>query len=81
MVFYERLGAEHILCVEKYFVVDFSEPGRRAPMLLMWHPLRPSESQPKGDYLRVILRAIFDLEYSRFADQDFLTDLLAEVRC
>jgi len=80
LVFYERWGAQRLECLEDYFIVDFSKPGERIPMELLWKPLAAIK-QPIGQRLRAVLEAIFEAEYADVAGAGHLADLLANVRC
>jgi GNAT superfamily N-acetyltransferase len=79
--FYLRWGAEPVVCIPEYFIADFSSvPPGRLPMLLLWRPLNVAD-QPRADRLRDALSDIYRSEYSRYADPDFLADILDRVRC
>jgi GNAT superfamily N-acetyltransferase len=80
LAFYERWGAQRLECLEDYFMADFSKPGERIPMILLWKPLAAAE-QPRGQRLRAALEAIFESAYTDVAGADHLADLLANVRC
>jgi len=80
LAFYERWGAQRLECLEDYFMADFSKPGERIPMVLLWKPLMAVE-QPRGQRLRAALEAIFESSYANVAGAGHLADLLANVRC